>query len=314
MSSQENALNKSEQINADVKRGRLKALLAQRAIDEGAKFASQSAVLPIQPTGTLTPLFCVHGGAANLNSYLRLAEVVSQDRKIFGLQTTVHSVDDPSIKSIQKLAAGHFNAIRDHYPDGPLMLCGHSMAAVVALELAQQLIAAQRNVKMLVIIDHPGPEIRLTKRDWLFWQWIAMRALPWRQRSKFVTDSIRYRARTNQKIPLWIRKWFYSNQSKNKLQSANQPISAAEYRRRISDASLQALKEYDPKLYPNPTALIRAKSGSPQLHADAQGGWGRISHNSINVIEIPGHHMNIFQPPNVSVFGRELGNCLAQYD
>jgi thioesterase domain-containing protein len=42
------------------------------------------------------------------------------------------------------------------------------MAAIVALELAQQLPRAGEQVSLLILTDQPGPEIHLSKRDWLY--------------------------------------------------------------------------------------------------------------------------------------------------
>lgn len=305
-------MNPCENNSAQKNRDRLKAILVERSTDQAPPTVSKKMV--ICETGKGTPLYCIHGGAAGLASYRRIAVCHGLSRPVFGLQSFTKSVDDPIISSIDQLAQVHLNAINEHDPHGPLMLAGHSMAAVIALEVGQRLLAQGRDVRLLAVIDHPGPDIHLTTRDWLYWQWIAMSALPMGQRGRFVLDGIRYRIKSNHRIPNWIRRRFISNKTNASQKQHNKPQSAAEYRRRVSDASLQALRNYEPQPFSRPMVLFRARSGAPRLHVDSHGGWARISDGKIQVIDIPGHHMNIFQPPYVEVFSERLAECLKQYD
>ncbi len=291
------------------KRQQLKDLLYQRAYSRQPGSSAASSVIEINGGGDKTPLFCVHGGGAGLNSYKRLASYLGGDRRIFGLQTVGATADDPVIRNITALATMHLTALRACRIQGPYMLCGHSMGAIVALEMAQQLTRDRQQVELLVIIDQPGPDIDLSFKDWLYWQWAAISHLTWRQRNQYLINSLRYRLATSQRVPVFARRLFFSK-STNQEHLTGRGRSAAEYRRRMTDASIEALKNYHAEPYPAPMALFRAESSAPRLHADSMGGWGRISRQQIQVFEIPGHHMNIFQPPHVSVFGEKLKSCL----
>jgi aspartate racemase len=179
------------------------------------------------------------------------------------------------------------------------------MAANVALELAQLLLSNGDQVPLLVLIDQPGPDIDLSRRDWLYWQWAAISHLSWRQRWQYIANAVRFRCARSTLWPSIIRRlFFYRKHSDSSFGGDN--IAAAEHRRRMMDATLEALRTYHPRPYPEHIALFRAESSSPRLHCDAKGGWGSIALGGIQVVEIPGHHMNIFEPPNVSVFAEKL--------
>ena len=126
-------MNRGQDADLDRSRQRLKALLeAKSNIESPTEETSRSKTLKISSEGAGTPLFCVHGGAAGVASYTRLASVGALNRPVFGLQTVSPSVDDPALRSIERLADLHFAEIQATYPEGPLMLAGHSMAAIVA--------------------------------------------------------------------------------------------------------------------------------------------------------------------------------------
>ena len=290
-----------------LQRDHLKSLLTQRANPQSK---IRSTVIPISE-GTGTPLFCVHGGGADLPAYKRLATLL-EGQPCMGLQIIGATSDSPVIRSVTEMAELHRNALEDYPYNGPYILCGHSMGATVALELAQQLQRAGEQVPLLVLIDQPGPDIKLSKRNWLYWQWMAIAQIPWRQRWQYVVNSVRYRFATSRRLPSVVRRTFYSRKSSSESGSQTK-LSTAEYRRRMTDATLEALKSYRPQPYQNPMVLFRAESSAPRLHSDPQGGWGLIADRGLQVYEIPGHHMSIFQPPHVSVFAEKLSHCLQQY-
>lgn len=291
-----------------LRREQLKSSLSQRIVPR-AKVSS--AVIPIGEQGTGAPLLCVHGGGAGLPSYKRLAFHLEK-QKCYGLQITGATIEDPVVRSVENMATLHLHSLRESPYRGPYILCGHSMGAIVALELAQQLLSVGERVSLLVLIDQPGPDIQLSKLNWMYWQWIAISHLPLRQRWQYVANSIRYRCATCSLLPTAMRRCFYSQKTTSELVT-REKISAAEYRRRMTDLTLEALKTYHPRPYHEPMVLFRAESGSPRLHNDSQGGWGKVAEQGVQVIEIPGHHMNIFQPPHVSIFAEKLNRCLQVY-
>ena len=131
--------------------------LAQHEIDEleaepdvpGDPFA---VVLPIRPSGTQPPLFCVHGGVGLSWPYLGLAGHLPE-HPVFGLQAEGISRPAALPASIEDLAARYVGKIRAIQPDGPYHLLGWSFGGLVAHEAAAQLQDQGEEVAILINLD-----------------------------------------------------------------------------------------------------------------------------------------------------------------
>ena len=116
--------------------------------DDSAK--EQGLLYPARPTGTDKPLFAV-------KTYLNhLLDLIDPDVPVFGL-THGEEVLDENVTSIEDLASIYLAAARQKQPEGPYKLLGFSFGALLAIEIAHQIIAAGDEVELLVLIDPPPP-------------------------------------------------------------------------------------------------------------------------------------------------------------
>lgn len=111
--------------------------------------AKQDILYPARPAGTATPIFAV-------KTYLNyLLDRINPDVPVFGL---THGRKPPEdIASLEELAARYLDAARQQQPEGPYRLLGFSFGALIAIEIAHQLVAAGDAVELLVLIDPPPP-------------------------------------------------------------------------------------------------------------------------------------------------------------
>lgn len=125
----------------------LGAQIVHEVIDESAS------LLTIQERGSRTPFFYLHGDLLGGGFYtLKLARALGEDQPLYGLPP--HQVGDLSqTPSIEQMATEHLEAIRSVRPNGPYIIGGFCLGAIVAYELAQQIIASGETVEMLVLID-----------------------------------------------------------------------------------------------------------------------------------------------------------------
>ncbi len=65
-------------------------------------------------------------------------------------------VGQPVRTTIEAMAAGHLQFVRDRQPHGPYRLGGHCNGALEAFEIARRLRAAGQTVELLVMISPPG--------------------------------------------------------------------------------------------------------------------------------------------------------------
>ncbi|GGR44854.1 hypothetical protein GCM10010497_55350 [Streptomyces cinereoruber] len=109
-------------------------------------------VLAIRPTGSLPPLFCVHGGLGTSLPYLGLAGYLDERRPIIGLQAPQVSGAEPA-PSIEAQAESYLERIREVQPEGPYHLLGWSFGGLLAHELAVRLRADGDEVAYLANLD-----------------------------------------------------------------------------------------------------------------------------------------------------------------
>jgi thioesterase domain-containing protein/acyl carrier protein len=123
------------------------------ALRQGCSPDAWTPLVAIQPEGAARPFFCVHPGGGNVLCYLRLSQHLGTDQPFFGLQAPgLDGICEP-LTSVEAMAARYVAAIRRSFPTGPYSLGGWSVGGVVAFEMAQQLRAAQQEVRTLAIID-----------------------------------------------------------------------------------------------------------------------------------------------------------------
>jgi oxalate---CoA ligase len=112
-----------------------------------------SGVIPLQESGSRTPLFIVHAADGDVLTFAVLARRLGSEQPSYGLR--VPGIDDgmPVPSSLVEMATGYVADIRRVQPCGPYVLGGFCLGAGVAVEMAAQLEAAGEEVAMLVLLD-----------------------------------------------------------------------------------------------------------------------------------------------------------------
>jgi len=115
-------------------------------------------------SATAPTLFCVPGAGASVTAFTHLAHALGSGLQIHGMQprglcgTMVPHTD------VVSAAAMHVRTIREALPHGPYHLLGHSFGGWIALEIARQLIAQNKQVGSLFILDSRAPVSSQVKR------------------------------------------------------------------------------------------------------------------------------------------------------
>jgi hypothetical protein len=119
-------------------------------IDPEAAF---DVLLPLRPSGSAEPLFCVHPLGGIAWSFAGLAAHLDADRPIYGLQSPALSSDSSSLPdSIEDWAHRYVKAIRTVQPQGPYHLLGWSLGGVLAHAMAVQLQSEGEQVALLATV------------------------------------------------------------------------------------------------------------------------------------------------------------------
>ncbi|HEX4851336.1 MAG TPA: amino acid adenylation domain-containing protein, partial [Puia sp.] len=116
------------------------------------KSISWKSLVPIKPNGSKPTLYIVHGSGLTVLIFSALAKGMDPDQPVFGLQARGLNGEDP-LDTIEDIAAYYISEILEQNPDGPFCLAGYSFGGVVAFEMAKQLAAMGKEIKMLAIFD-----------------------------------------------------------------------------------------------------------------------------------------------------------------
>jgi thioesterase domain-containing protein/acyl carrier protein len=131
---------------------RLASFLADgEGVGEPGSPAPQHASVIRLREGRRTPMFIIPGNMGNVYKDLGLlVRHLPSDMPVYGMQD---GIGHPS--SIRKLAAHYVEEIIAVQPSGRFRITGICSGAVVAYEIAQQLVARKRNIELLAMIE-PG--------------------------------------------------------------------------------------------------------------------------------------------------------------
>ncbi len=115
-----------------------------------------SALVPLKPDGTKTPLFFVHAIGGSVTPYLTLASLLNADQPFYALEHPGLS-GDKSAWGVSELAVSYLAAIQEVQPAGPYHLGGWSFGGVIAVEMARQLRDRGEEVAVVLVIDSGLP-------------------------------------------------------------------------------------------------------------------------------------------------------------
>jgi thioesterase domain-containing protein len=255
-------------------------------------------LVSIQPAGSRPPLFLVHGGAGNVISFRFVADCL-QDRPVYGLQAHGLKAGSQPLETIEEMATHYLQSVRSVWPHGPYLLAGHSAGAAVAYEMAQRLMAEEEGVPFLGLLDHPGPNMRVSYLDALRLRLSVLATLSYRERWIYF-----------QRALIWRREWllarWHIRKSPLRLEKA---AGGSVY---VLEQSLRALQNYQIRPYPGRLTLFHARQGDLSIQSDECGGWSGVVAGGVEMVEVPGGHMSMFEQPHVTGLGKAIGRCLDQ--
>ncbi|WP_121810367.1 non-ribosomal peptide synthetase [Mucilaginibacter kameinonensis] len=262
-------------------------------------------LVPIKPNGSKTPLYIVHGAGLNVLLFNALAINMHPDQPVYGLQAKgLNGVDEP-LTEIKDIAAHYISAIQAQNPDGPYALAGYSFGGIIAYEMAIQLEAQGKKVKMLAMFD------TYAYRSPFFDPWLTMQT----KRAKFFLRKLKYNLLTPEGLSQNI-----ADKTKNIKRHATRLLWRFKknenqegffgYSNKIDEMNQQAERNYQLKPYNISIELFRADNHTFYMDDFEYLGWQPYALKGINVHPIPGEHNSIFKAPNDKIFAKILQNCL----
>jgi len=274
---------------------------------EPGKSITWDSLVPIKPKGNKMPLYMVHGAGLNVLLFNTLAMNMSPDQPVYGLQAKgLDGVDEP-LDKIEDIAAHYIAAIIEQNPSGPYALAGYSFGGIIAFEMARQLEALGKEVKMLAMFDtyayrspHYDPALlKLFKRGKFFIKRFAY--------TFAFSNGFRYtlvNTGTNVKRR-FIRYYWNLRYGKNQTQTG-----IFGYSNKVDVMNEYAEKYYQLKPYDITVDVFRAENRTFYMDDFENLGWKPYALKGVRIHKIPGEHNTIFKAPNDKIFASILQKCL----
>lgn len=247
-----------------------------RELDSTGAILARSGPIALRPDAAGSAFFFVHGGDGEVLSFAGLARALGTDRSMYGIRA--QGIDDGArpCASIEEMAAGYVDAVRSVQPRGPYALGGFCLGATVAVEMAQQLVAAGEAVPDLVLVDPRLP----VPGDLRYRLWLAARLLRQRSSIRAVLGRTLRRSR---------------------------PDPAASWMS-VTERQIARMRErYEPRAYLGPASVILSNQHDqydiPEWHLR------RVIHNA-RTVRLDLDHAPMLQSPGVGTLAREMRTAL----
>jgi amino acid adenylation domain-containing protein len=267
-----------------------------RLLEAGDAQSRWTSLVPIQPAGSRTPIFCVHGGAGTILHLEPLARRLGDDQPFYGLQSRGLYGGDVTPATVEDMASHYLSEMRQVHGRRPWRLAGYCFGAIVAFEIAQRLLGEGEEVDLLAMFNGPSP---VWIRKWGWWgnQPSQRRSRPppvrltREQRLERQLERFRRALREPRRFYTALR-WYSSRvgrQHRARIALAlGRPLPEELREEYFLDLHGRAEQAYEPRPY-NGDLLVFYGEG---LYEDPELGWGGLARGEIRAYAVPGHHDN----------------------
>ncbi len=255
-------------------------------------------LVALQPDGADTPWFMVHPPGGIVVCYQALAQWLSRDRPLYGIRSRGLLGEPDLPERLEQMAEEYVAAIRETQPRGPYLLGGWSAGGLVALEIAQQLLAQGESISMLALLD-TSPET-VDDPNWTDSPGIEYGLdLSLEELSQLGPD---------QQLPfLWQHAMRLGLiESGVDMQFVHHVLDDL---KRIFHHHMVLTDRYMVRPYAGRITLIRPTDVPVALEIRADRGWRRWAAD-VEVHFVPGQHHTMVKEPHVQEVARVLDACL----
>jgi len=265
-------------------------------------------LVPVQPHGSRTPFFLVHGDSSNAF----LPGHLDPNQPIYGLEHQGMDGRPATYTTVESIAAHYLRQIMTVQPTGPYLLGGYSFGGAIAFEIAHRLERQGQTVSFLMILDSLFPKSdapaftsqrgeRAVAQSALGTTHTHLRTLASlgpRDRVTYVL--VRLKARWDSRIAV-VRRPFNGLVCKLFLKMGwTLPVSVRSFY--ILQIYKAALADYTPLPFSGPVLYVK----STMRPADHLEEWKKVMSGTVEVCEVQGGHMDVINRENVAIWAERL--------
>ncbi len=264
-------------------------------------------LIPIQTSGSRPALFGIH----NLY-YKALATHIGWEQPVYGLRYGLAAMTQNRPQSlpgrIEDLATHYIQEMRIVQPEGPYFLMAPSFGGTVALEMAQQLLARDQKVALLILFDSPAPDSNDRTQ------------LPLNEQIANLFKA----GPGNVFEAIWdeVRQRFERFAKRNRTR---QPEQHYQYNPAVHCpiGERHFFAPYHPKPYPGKVLFFKAsdddgideldrRSSIRHVNESLEMKWRKICPYGLDYIRIPGGHSSILEAPHVALLAEKITIAMDQ--
>ena len=294
---------------------KLAALIEQK--DATGRWTS---LVPVQPHGTQTPVFFVHGGVGTILHFRQLARRLGTAQPFYGLQMQGLYGDRPVHVTPEQMATHYLREMREVQPQGPYAIAGYCFGAIVAFEMARQLERAGEPLPLLINVNGPSPayirahgsarRLGPPSPPWpvaataVGRAVLAVKKLRWTITWPVIGRQLRKRWRMVQRAVVVAGARFYS--------ARGWPIPESWRNAALGWICNSAERSYEPDVFSGTMLMFVA----PDLYREADLGWSAHIKGGIEICEVPGQQStqrDAMHEPFVGYVSERLRAALAEH-
>lgn len=281
--------------------------LAQ-VVEESQKPATSKSLVPIKPEGSKVPVYIIHGIGLNLLNFSGLVAHTDPDQPIYGLQAKGLDGTEEPLDKMEDIAAHYIAEVLEHNPTGPYAIAGYSFGGYVAYEMAQQLTAMGKEIKMLAMFD--------TDARALINHHTVVGRIIWKIGRQFPKLVWIGKSLIKHPLPTLSYQWNFVQARMNALlriaginlepETKDEPAHLVY----LMEKHETAFQNYVLRPYTGTIDLFRATSRLYFIDDFHYLGWKDYAGGGVRVHDVPGDHATMLLPPNDIVFARVLQGAL----
>jgi thioesterase domain-containing protein len=271
----------------------------------------------LQSGSTDTPIVFVHPLHGKVDCYQPFVSAFGTDQTFYGLEARGFLEDETPATSVEEMARDYVRLVTDVQPNGPYLIVGYSLGALIALEMAHLLKADDREVPFIASIEHNfrGFEFLFDSEQ--------LRRQQFMGRLEFVFLALVLQ--NNLTLPYFLRYQTLASAEEQIDSLADECIAVKRFPSSCEKASvLRAIRVYRADFdaaisYEVSPGAVRvahflASECFPGFGARGTRDYLQLLRPSNHIKVIKGaNHLNILQPPYVKQLVREFKNYLGTY-
>jgi amino acid adenylation domain-containing protein len=287
------------------------AQLAQR-LEETEHALDWSSLVPMRPEGSKPPLYIVHGAGLTVMIFNSLAKNLDPDQPVYGLQAKgLNGIDEP-LDNMEAISAHYVYEILQHNPDGPFCLAGYSFGGFVAFEMARQLQALGKEVKMLAIFDTAADNTSVQFEP--LWKRLIRKTFRQFPKMVFILRSLgRHPGETIRYQTSFFRKKMRQPLERfGLLPEEKNELDTLEHAAKINEKLEIAYNNYRLEPLNIEVDLFRAKTRLFFVSDPRYLSWRKYALKGVTVHDVPGDHKTFLMDPHYKTLASVLQACLDQ--